>query len=216
MLPLLSPVRTSPFWLKATQVTYLGLSLLSKMPIRLYNIPPLSKDQKDTCPLPQDTIWFRSSGCHSAQTTVSTEHCNRQSSAVKWPVSGPRPRVRYYDNRNIRKSRLFFRAIVRYTTCRDFLIATIVTDAQRLPSSQWLWCRGRSSASPKSICCDRRSRRWRTGNSHRRPWRTTGSRWTRRIHRCRSRSGLLDSRSSIFWCAAEIQDCQCPAVICQL
>ena len=83
ILPLLSPVRTSPLWLNATQVTYLGFSLLSKMPIRLYSIPPLSRDQKDTCPFPQETIWFRSSGCHSAHTTVSTEHCNWQSSFIK-------------------------------------------------------------------------------------------------------------------------------------
>lgn len=114
MLPLLSPVRTSPFWLKATQVTYLGLSLPSKMPIRLYSIPPLSKDQNDTCPFPQETIWFRSNGCHSAQTTVSTEHCNRQSLAVKWPASG----------QNIRESRLL--AILRigpymYMCCENFL-----------------------------------------------------------------------------------------------
>lgn len=88
MLPLLSPVRTSPLWLNATQVTYLGFSLLSKMPIRLYSMPPLSRDQKDTCPFPQDTIWFRSSGCHSAHTTVSTEHCNWQSSFIKWAGSG--------------------------------------------------------------------------------------------------------------------------------
>lgn len=88
MLPLLSPVRTSPFWLNATQVTYLGFSLLSKIPIRLYSIPPLSRDQKDRCPFPQDTIWFRSSGCHSAHTTVSTEHCNWPSSFIEWTGSG--------------------------------------------------------------------------------------------------------------------------------
>lgn len=88
MLPLLSPVRTSPFWLNATQVTYLGFSLLSKIPIRLYSIPPLSRDQKDRCPFPQDTIWFRSSGCHSAHTTVSTEHYNWPSSFIEWTGSG--------------------------------------------------------------------------------------------------------------------------------
>lgn len=190
MLPLLSPVRTSPFWLKATQVTYLGLSLLSKTPIRLYNIPPLSKDQNDTCPFPQETIWFRSNGCHSAQTTMSTEHCNRQSLTVKWPASG----------QNIREPWLF--AILWTEVCGGIFYRVVTMRIELLhvcvPSFPSLWCHGRSSASPRSIYYDRRSRRWRTGSYRRQPWKTTDSKSTRRIRHCRSRWELSGSQSSIF------------------
>lgn len=74
-----------------------------------------------------------------------------------------------------------------------------------LPLSRSLCCRDRSSASPRSICCDPTSRRSRTNNSRRRPWKTTGSKSSRRIRRCRSRWESSDSRNSIYGCAAEIK-----------
>ena len=73
MLPLESPVRTSPLSAKAMQVTYLGLSRVSKRP-SLREMDPFSSDQKQTWLLPQVTNQWRSIGWNSTPTTRSDEH----------------------------------------------------------------------------------------------------------------------------------------------
>lgn len=85
--PLESPDNTSPFCVNAKQVTYFGRSrVVSNIPLRLYRVPPASNVQKLMWPLPQVTIWLRSSGWNSAATTVSIEHyityCTRKIQAI--------------------------------------------------------------------------------------------------------------------------------------
>lgn len=77
--PLESPDKTSPFWVNARHVTYLGRSrVVSNIPLRLYKVLPASNVQKLMCPLPQVTIWLRSRGWNSAATTVSIEAWKKQ------------------------------------------------------------------------------------------------------------------------------------------
>lgn len=72
--PLESPLMTSPDCKKFTQVTYLGLSLISNIPFLLNKFPFICIDQKAMWVLPQVTMQLLSIGWNSADTTVSTEH----------------------------------------------------------------------------------------------------------------------------------------------
>ncbi|KAE9544574.1 hypothetical protein AGLY_000115 [Aphis glycines] len=67
--PFESPDKMSPFCVNAKHVTYLGRSrVVSNIPLRLYRVPPASSVQKLMWPLPQVTIWFRSSGLRDLMT----------------------------------------------------------------------------------------------------------------------------------------------------
>lgn len=86
MVPLESPVSTSPLSANAKHVTYLGLSRDSKSPI-FRAILPFSRDQKQTCPFPQVTKEWRIIGWNSTATIRSEEHFNKASSNVTLCIS---------------------------------------------------------------------------------------------------------------------------------
>lgn len=86
-LPFESPVITSPDCKNPIDVTYLGFSRASKIPIFLYNVPPTSKVQNAKWDFPQVTITFLSKGWNSTAAIGSTEHWNRDANEAEFEIS---------------------------------------------------------------------------------------------------------------------------------